>query len=337
MPRTKTCLVLLAFLLIPAQVTCGALFINDVVRDKNYVEWPGLVEVLRGPGQFRSYTGAGNEIFFYRGSSAQLNEVLQKFAAVDIPVHDVILLPGPARTQTLGFNELSFGWRLDLLREAPPSATESEATRGVKPVYPTLTVYIGDGKPVEPMQVSNLRQFGDATMDPNDNFGQINLDEIAIPDSVTLLQREEVRERCYRNLETAPYYFAAQKLAVFDYDISDSCSRVLDAMSDGTQISGLAYYHILARFGQPVRPFLLKELERKDLDSRVRDDLNEILRTLESVQPDPELTARRTKLTDEIEAFVDKHRAETDSARKPQRAIRHGRRTTQSTSHAPSR
>ena len=73
MPRTKTYLVLLAFLFIPAQVTCGALFINDVVRDKNYVAWPGLVEVLRGPGQFRSYTGAGNEIFFYRTVKKSLN------------------------------------------------------------------------------------------------------------------------------------------------------------------------------------------------------------------------------------------------------------------------
>ena len=337
MPRTKTCLVLLAFLFIPAQVTLGMSIINDVIRDKNYVAWPGLVAVLRGPGQFRSYTGAGNEIFFYRGSSAQLNEVLQKFAAVDIPVHDVILLPGPARTKTFGFNELSFGWRLDLLREAPPSATESEAMRGVLPVYPTLTVYIGDGKPVEPMEISLFREIGDGLLDPKDHFGQISLDEIAIPDGVTLLQREEVRERCYRNLETAPYYFAAQKLAVFDYDFSDSCSRVLDAMSDGTPISGLAYYHTLARFGQPVRPFLLKELERKDLDSRVRDDLKEIFRTLESIQPDPELTERRTKLTDEIGAFVCKQRADMDSARKPKSGIRHDRRTTQSTSHAPSR
>lgn len=210
--RRKTAYLFLLVLLVgPAQGTCGASFINDVVRDKNYVEWPGLVEVLRGPGRFRSYTGAGNEVFCYRGTTAQLNEVLQRFAAVDIPVHDVILLPGPARTETFGFNELSFGWRLDLLREAPPSATESEATRGVKPVYPTLTVYIGDGKPVEPMQVSVLRQFGDATMDPNDNFGQISLDEIAIPDGVTLLQREEVRERCYRNLETAPQLFRRSK------------------------------------------------------------------------------------------------------------------------------
>ena len=337
MPRTKTCLVLLVFLLTPAQVTCGALFINDVIRGKNYVEWPGLVEVLRGPGQFRSHTGAGNEIFFYRGSSAQLNEVLQKFAAVDIPVHDVILLPGPARTETFGFNELSFGWRLDLLREPPPSATESEAMRGVLPVYPTLTVYIGDGKPVEPMEISIFREIGDGLLDPKDNFGQISLDEIAIPDGVTLLQREEVRERCYRNLETAPYYFAAQKLSVFDYDFGESGSRVLDAMSDGTPITGAAYYHILASFGQPVRQFLLKELERKDLDSRVRDDLEEIVRKLESVQSDPELTARRTKLTDEIDAFVCKHRLKTDRPRKQQSGLRHGRRTTLSTSHAPSR
>lgn len=308
MPRTKTCLVLLAFLLIPAQVTLGMSIINDVIRDKNYVEWPGLVAVLRGPGQFRSYTGAGNEIFFYRGTTAQLNEVLQKFAAVDIPVHDVILLPGPARTETFGFNELSFGWRLDLLREAPPSATDSEATRGVKPVYPTLTVYIGDGKPVEPMEISTFREVGDGLLDPKDSFGRIRLDELVIPDAVTLLQREEVRERCYRNLETAPYYFAAQKLAVFDYDFSESGSRVLDAMSDGTPISGSAYYHILVSFGQPVRPFLLKELERRDLDSRVRDELKEMIQKLESVQPDAELTERRSKLTDEIGAFVAKHR-----------------------------
>lgn len=313
MPRTKTCLVLLAFLLIPAQATPGMSITNDVIRDKNYLEWPGLVEVLRGPGQFRSYTGAGNEIYYYRGTTAQLNEVLRKFAAVDIPDHDVILLPGPARTETFGFNELSFGWRLDLLREAPPSATESEPVRGVTPVYPTLTVYIGDGKPVEPMNISIFREVGDGLLDPKDNFGQIRLDELAIPDGVTLLQREEVRERCYRNLETAPYYFAAQKLAVFDYDFSESGSRVLDAMSDGTPISGLAYYQILARFGQPVRPFLLKELERKDLDSRVRDDLKEIVRTLESTQSDPGLTARRTKIADEIAAFVNKHRARTES------------------------
>src|SRR5690606_12507657 len=89
--RTTKSLILLALLLGPAQLTCGASFINDVIRDENYVAWPVLVEVLRGPGQFRSYTGAGNEIFFYRGNMAQLNEVLQKFAAVDIPIHDVIL------------------------------------------------------------------------------------------------------------------------------------------------------------------------------------------------------------------------------------------------------
>lgn len=337
MGRTKRHLVSLLLLLGPAPATLGMLIINDVIRDENCIKWPGLVEVLRCPGQFRSYTGASNEIYFYRGNTAQLNEVLQKFVAVDIPIHDVILLPGPAKTEIFGFNELSFGWRLDFFRDAPSSVMESEATRGVLPVNPTLTVYIGDGNPVKPIQTSILREVGDGVMDPDECFGQISLDKLAIPDGVTLLQREDVRERCYKNLEIAPYYFAAQKLAVFDYDISESCSRVLHAMSEGAPISGAAYYQILASFGQPVRPFLLNELKRKDLENRVRDDVEEIVRKLESTRPDPELTARRTILTAEIEAFVDKHRAKMKKCREQGSGLRHGRRFTHSLLDAPSR
>jgi hypothetical protein len=76
-------------------------------------EWSnGVLETINLKSRVYSIWINGNENFFFRGNRAALAEALQRYAAIDGQVHEVVILPGPGTTQSLDGKKIDFDWQL---------------------------------------------------------------------------------------------------------------------------------------------------------------------------------------------------------------------------------
>jgi hypothetical protein len=58
------------------------------------------------------YEVNGNPTFFFKGTPKSVNEAIRRFAAIPAEKREIILLPGPGKTQTLGSKPIEYDWTL---------------------------------------------------------------------------------------------------------------------------------------------------------------------------------------------------------------------------------
>ena len=120
---------------------------NKPLLEANYDEWKGtdIMPLLNHSSRVYHTWVNGNEHFYYRGDTEALNDMLRKYAAIEVKIREVVFRPGAAETETLQGESIPCDWELHLLtglaaHGKPPG---SEIELGKK--NPTITVFIGSG------------------------------------------------------------------------------------------------------------------------------------------------------------------------------------------------
>ena len=120
-------------------------FGNAPLNELNYRDWRGVMPLVNHSGRAYHTWVNGNEHFYYQGDTNALNDALKKFAAIEVDVHEVILRPGPAETRTFdGKQQVRYDWLLHI--QGGISRHDEEQGTNVFDKYPTMTVFIGEGR-----------------------------------------------------------------------------------------------------------------------------------------------------------------------------------------------
>ncbi|HEX3147938.1 MAG TPA: hypothetical protein VHR66_07625 [Gemmataceae bacterium] len=97
------------------------------------------------------YEVNGNPTFFFKGSAKALNQAIRRF--VDIPAdrREIILLPGPGGTHTLGGKPVACDWSLHV----------PMGDFGVADTRATLTIYVNALVPAPPKNMEQVKKWID--------------------------------------------------------------------------------------------------------------------------------------------------------------------------------
>src|SRR2546430_12189578 len=68
---------------------------NEPLSERNYELWKGIMPIVNDKARVYERWINGNEHFFYKGGTKELNKALAHFAKVDVANHVVGLRPGP--------------------------------------------------------------------------------------------------------------------------------------------------------------------------------------------------------------------------------------------------
>lgn len=130
-------------------------FGSGPLQFSNCDEWPsGLEAVFYDNARVYASWENGGEIFCFRGGSKELNNALERFSKVEMPVHEVFLVPGPRVIQSFYGKKITCGWTVeDLGGIARHVELSVEGAAEVLPVWPRLTIYISEAKQLKQLKV----------------------------------------------------------------------------------------------------------------------------------------------------------------------------------------
>jgi hypothetical protein len=104
-------------------------------------DWPeGVMDVINVKKPVYSYWCNGNENFYFHGNTSTLNEALKKFAAIQAPPHEVVILPGPGTAKTFDGKLIACDWELNL----PSGIFLALAKRAI--TRPALTIHLDESR-----------------------------------------------------------------------------------------------------------------------------------------------------------------------------------------------
>src|SRR5205823_7677599 len=110
---------ILLLLIVAGGARCFALAMEDFgnasASELNYKDWPGVMPLIDNHCRVYHWWCNGNEQFFYRGDTADLNDALKKFAAITAKTHEILIVPDAGVTQTFSSKEIHFDWDLHLV------------------------------------------------------------------------------------------------------------------------------------------------------------------------------------------------------------------------------
>lgn len=267
-------------------------FGNEPLNAFNYTEWPGILPVLNQPGRVYHSWVNGNEHFYYRGDTAALNETLAAFAASTAATHEVVLRPTAGTHKSFHGTEVAFDW---LVHIQGGLSKHLGADSPVFDRFPTLTIFLG-GK-------------------------DIDLDEISVPEGVTLLDVTAMRERYLRGLADADKEtrgYAAMYLAELDGDQAESAKAIASLLEDPNDWVRCMAASALGRMGkaaEPCLPALRAENTNTANTEGVRTTCAQAASAIEKADPpSPESIARQDALNSRIRRLLDDHRSTSPPA-----------------------
>ncbi len=175
--RTKIIFILLLFvsLIINEVFSLGTeIFGNEPVP--NDEQWSkGVVSVVNLESRVYSRWVNGDESVYYRGNTDALNDALEKFAMIESENLEIIIRPGPGKTNTFDRDPIEFDWELHMPSGIYLVVAREESMINVFNKYETMSIFIGDGN--------------------------IVLEEIKIPDGVSVIGSDELRDRYIQGLK----------------------------------------------------------------------------------------------------------------------------------------
>ena len=257
---------------------------NDPVGPANYTDWPGAEKVVDNPSRILQVWVNGGETNYFRGDTASLNVALEHFAAIQVPVHEIALLPGPGKARAFGEEEFTYDWRLNLMGGISHFLHKEEVDTQVYDDHPTMTVFVGDGN--------------------------IELAQLVIPRGVTVLQLDDLRARYYAGLRSENQWVreaAVGRLAAIDPYGEESLARIIGTYVetyDGTEtweeMSAPPFKYIdparvatrLQHFGKPARAILVNQLTREDVLEEQKMWIRKAIQFIDDLPDTSEAAAR---------------------------------------------
>jgi len=222
----------------------------------------------------------GNEHFYYHGGTKELNDILQKFAALSVDVREVVLRPGPETVMTFN-KEYQIAYNCLLHIQGGISRHEEEGTN-VFDKYPTMTVFVDDSN--------------------------IALEQIKIPADFTLIELADLRGRYLKGLystDKSVRGYAAFFLAGVDFYSGSNVFAIAKLLEDEDMWVRLMAAGALARFGrkaEPILPTLKKGL--KDGNERIRNRFRETIEKIETAKDTTEAEQKHNRLLKKIFQFL---------------------------------
>jgi len=238
---------------------------NAPLNERDYDEWKGtgIMPVVNHDSRVYHVWVNGNEAFFHRGDAEALNDMLSKFAAIGIPVREVVLRAGPAHTMTFDDVQVPYDWKVHLLTgragHGKPPGSEIELGE----INPTLTIFVGSGR--------------------------FKLEEVQVPQGVRVVGPDELRGRYLAGMtsdDSGTRGLAAYRLAELEPYNKENVPLIVALLDD----EGVAPYLAAGALGkmgksaESALPAIREALEKQDGHTKKR--FLEVIHEIESA-PDP--------------------------------------------------
>lgn len=248
----------------------------------------------------------GRDTFFYRGRAGAVNQALRKYAAVKGDPRQLVLLPGPGHTQTLGGKPIAFDWQIDVAGDL------HEPTFGTRHAVMTIRVSTLKSRPVERQKVDRWLKDLDS-----DQFAvrEVAYEELrklgndakpALRAALGPRLALETRRRIESLLDRLPGFDLDDlqiPKGVIVIDADDLITSGLrDVKNPNRQVRSDAIQELsgLVRFSDKVVPALV-EIAEKDTDSHIRQVAAACL--AEATLAEPEQVSLERAIAEEVRAW----------------------------------
>ncbi|MFN0017912.1 MAG: HEAT repeat domain-containing protein [Pirellulaceae bacterium] len=257
---------------------------NEPLHEANYTEWKGIMSVLNDKARVYSNWVNGNEHFFYKGTTKELNAALAEFAKIELKTHEVLLRPGPGVTQTFGRKEVPHNWELHILGGISKHLLTLDKGDEVWNKDPRLTIYIG---------------------------GDIDLAKLIIPKGVTLLDIPTLSKRVAAGIAASKDKtvrgWGCGQLASLNHFGAENMQGVAKMLDDTDSWVRLNSAGSLPLFGKKAAPHLpaLREClisEDQGLKTRAQAAIIEIEQAEDKSKEEKEFTESQKKIADYLAA-----------------------------------
>lgn len=185
---------------------------NAPLNELNYSEWNGVMPVINHSSRVYHTWVNGDEHFYYQGGARALNDMLQKFAAMEVGLREVVIRPGPGKQKAFDDgNEIAYDWKLHIrggVSKIQPEERDDDAN--IWNEFPVLTILIGKGN--------------------------VDLERIELPEGVPVRQLGDLRTRYHKGLKSdndEVRGYAAYYLAEVDPYNRENLSLIAILLNDG--------------------------------------------------------------------------------------------------------
>ena len=116
---------------------------NEPFSELNYGSWKGIMPMVNDKARVYHTWANGNEHFYYKGTTRELNAALAQFAKTEARNRFVVLRPGPGLQDSFDKTPIAFNWEVHILG----GIASTRASDKTDDLYwyrePVLTVYVG--------------------------------------------------------------------------------------------------------------------------------------------------------------------------------------------------
>lgn len=257
-------------------------FGNEPFSEANYTDWPGIMPVINDTNRIYHWWVNGNERFHYRAKTSALNEALLRFAATSAEKREVIVRPGPGVAYSFNrVHTMPYDWNLHLIGGIARHMLTRDKGEWIWSKHPMMTVYIGGGN--------------------------IELEKIAVPRQVRVVELSDLRERCLKGLESSDKSvrgWGLGELASLDSFNRGNAEFIAKRLEDGDSWVRLNAAHALAEFGKTAE-FALPALRKllNDADEQLKKTTQDTIQRIESAQADLMRVKEHETLLQKIHEF----------------------------------
>jgi hypothetical protein len=256
-------------------------FGDEELSPANYTDWPGLFEVASDKCRVYSNWVNGNENFYFRGNTDQLNEALKKFAAIKVEKHEVLIRPGPGKAHS--FNRAKTrdcNWHVNVHGGIAKHLTTLDKGTNFWPVEPTMTIWIG---------------------------GDIDLAKINIPEGVKVLGVNDKAARARAGLDSKDQTvrgWGSSIVADMNPYEKENMAAVEKLLKDEVNWVRMCAAGTIQEFGVRARPAipLLKECEKSD-DENLKTAAAKAIAAIESAKDDEAAARQYADAVKKIDEF----------------------------------
>ena len=208
-------------------------FGNEPLAEGNYSDWKGIMPIVNDKSRVYSWWVNGNEHFFYKGTTKELNTALANFAKIEVEKHEVILRPGPGVAHTFERKEVPHNWELHINGGISKHVLTLDKGDQVWSKDPVLTIYTG---------------------------GDIDLAKIEIPKGVTVIDIPSLSKRIAAGMTASKDKtvrgWGCGQLAELDHFSDENMKAIAKMLDDGDNWVRLNATGSLATFGKKAAPHL---------------------------------------------------------------------------------
>lgn len=253
---------------------------NEPLSDSGYTEWKGVMPVINDKARVYSNWVNGNEHFYFKGTTQEVNAALANFAKVEVKEHEVLLRPGPGMAHTFGRKEVPHNWELHIQGGISKHLLTLDKGDQVWSKDPRLTIYVG---------------------------GDIDLAKLEIPKGVTLLDVPTLSKRVAAGIAASKDKtvrgWGCGELASLDHFSAENLQGVAKMLDDADSWVQLNAAGSLPLFGKKAAPHLpaLREClvsEDKGLKTRAQAAITEIEQAEDKSKEEKEFTATQKEIAE---------------------------------------